>query len=146
LTEAKTERGKLRDRLCFSVYSASIAINRLYKPILDPLGLTYPQYLVLGTLWESDRQTIGAIADRLALDSSTITPLVKRLELAGFVARQRSAQDERQVHVSLTAKGRDVQAHTERLQQVMSQKSGMRTEELVRLNEDVLRLLAALTA
>ena len=81
----------LRDQLCFSVYSTSIAINRLYKPLLDPLGLTYPQYLVLGALWEENERSIGAIAERLALEPSTITPLVKRLEQAGFVARRRNA-------------------------------------------------------
>ena len=75
-------------QLCFSLYSTSIAINRLYKPMLDSLGVTYPQYLVLSTLWERDGQTISAIADRLALEPSTITPLMKRLEAAGFVAAQ----------------------------------------------------------
>jgi hypothetical protein len=78
-TETAPEGRKidLDDHLCFSVYSTSIAIHRLYKPILDQLGLTYPQYLVLGTLWEKDGQGIGGIAERLALESSTITPLVK---------------------------------------------------------------------
>src|ERR1700688_5091307 len=80
--DTKTKTGNLRDHLCFSVYSTSIAINRLYKPMLDPLGLTYPQYLVRGALWEEDAQSIGASADRLALESSTITPLVKRLVTA----------------------------------------------------------------
>src|ERR1700709_798647 len=95
-TQTETKAGQMKAQLCFSVYSTSIAINRLYKPMLDPLGLTYPQYLVLGALWEEDGQTIGAIADRLSLESSTITPLVKRLEAAGFVSRHRNTADERQ--------------------------------------------------
>jgi DNA-binding MarR family transcriptional regulator len=94
----------LDQQLCFALYSASIAIGRAYKPLLDALEITYPQYLVLSTLWERDAQSVGTIADRLALESSTITPLVKRLEQAGFVVR-RNPEDERQVVVSLTAKG-----------------------------------------
>jgi DNA-binding MarR family transcriptional regulator len=137
--------GPLRDQLCFSIYSTSIAINRMYKPMLDPLGLTYPQYLVLGALWEQDGQSIGAIAERLALESSTITPLVKRLEQAGFVTRNRNAVDERQVHVRLTEKGREVRAKTHCLKQAMVEKSGMSGEELLRLNADVQLLLDKLT-
>lgn len=140
-----TAADPLRDKLCFSVYSTAIAINRLYKPILDPLGLTYPQYLVLGALWAEDGLSIGAIAERLALESSTITPLVKRLESGGFVARQRCNIDERQVHVRLTAAGRDIRAKTHRLKTAMVEKSAMSEDELVQLNENVQRLLCALT-
>jgi DNA-binding MarR family transcriptional regulator len=135
----------LRDQLCFSVYSTSIAINRLYKPLLDPLGLTYPQYLVLGALWEEDGRSIGAIAEHLALEPSTITPLVKRLEQAGFVSRHRNSLDERQVHVRLTKKGRDARLHTGCLQDAMLKKSGMSAEQIIQLNEEVQRLLDALT-
>src|SRR5258705_5101758 len=92
----------LEDQLCFSLYATTIAINRAYKPMLDSLGITYPQYLVLSTLWEEDKRTITAIADRLALEPSMITPLVKRLEAAGFVGRRRNPADQRQVHVRLT--------------------------------------------
>ena len=97
----------LLDRqLCFAVYSASHAFNRVYKPLLDRLGLTYPQYLVMLVLWEQDALTVKAIGDRLQLDSGTLTPLLKRLEAAGLVSRTRSAADERRVHVTLTAEGR----------------------------------------
>jgi DNA-binding MarR family transcriptional regulator len=144
-TETEIKRDEMRDQLCFSVYSTAIAINRLYKPMLDPLGLTYPQYLVLGALWGEDGQSIGSIADRLALEPSTITPLVKRLEQAGFVARKRCNIDERQVHVSLTQQGWDVRAQTRCLKDAMLAKSGMSGEELLRLNDDVQRLLCALT-
>src|ERR1700761_8697293 len=96
----------LEDHLCFSLYATSMAINRIYKPLLDRLGITYPQYLVLSTLWEQDGRTVGAIAERLSLESSTITPLVKRLEAASLVTRAREADDERRVLVSLTRSGR----------------------------------------
>ena len=89
----------LDGQLCFSIYSASLAIQRVYKPMLDGLGVTYTQYLVLSTLWEKDGLTIGAIGERLALEPSTITPAVKRLEAAGFLARRRSTTDERVVEV-----------------------------------------------
>jgi DNA-binding MarR family transcriptional regulator len=148
LGEAKLEDIKpapLRDQLCFSVYSTAIAINRLYKPMLDPLGLTYPQYLVLGALWQEDGLGIGTIAERLALEPSTITPLVKRLEQAGFVARNRNAADERQVHVHLTVKGREVRAKTHCLKAAMLAKSGLSEAEIIRLNGEVQRLLDGLT-
>src|ERR1700744_2963563 len=89
-------------QLLFSLYGAMMAVSRTYKPWLDRLGITYPQYLVLSVLWEGDEQTITAIASRLDLAPSTITPLVQRLELAGHVVRKRSAADERQVKVLLT--------------------------------------------
>src|ERR1700712_4892333 len=96
----------LENQLCFSLYAASIAINRTYKPMLDEMGITYPQYLVLSALGEHEGMTVGAIATRLSLESSTITPPVKRLEQAGLVERRRSKIDERLVHVWLTPAGR----------------------------------------
>ena len=135
----------LSEQLCFSLYGATMAINRTYKPLLDPLGLTYPQYLVLSTLWEADGLTVSAIGTRLALESSTITPLVKRLEAAGFVTRQRGTQDERQVNVSLTPAGRTVQAQTRCLAETLGQRSGMQVGELVALNQQVQRLRDALS-
>jgi DNA-binding MarR family transcriptional regulator len=127
----------LDGQLCFSLYGASIAINRAYKPMLDDLGVTYPQYLVLSALWEGDGQTIGAIADRLALEPSTITPLVKRLEQAGFVGRQRNPEDERQVRVSLTAKGWDLRADTRCLTDTLLRKSGLTVEAIMALNQQI---------
>ena len=96
---------RLEDQLCFSIYAAGHAFNRFYKPLLGPLGLTYPQYLVLLTLWEQDGLPLRTIGDRLALDSGTLTPLLKRLEAQGHVARGRDAGDERRVIVRLTAAG-----------------------------------------
>lgn len=136
----------LDDHLCFSLYAANIAVNRLYKPTLDQLGLTYPQYLVLTALSEEDGQTVSGIADRLGLEPSTVTPLVKRLEAAKLVARNRNAKDERQVNVQLTDKGRalrkDAQCLTDNLL-----KSGLKPAQLVAMNEQVAdlrdRLIAA---
>ncbi len=135
----------LDSQLCFSFYSTSIAINRLYKPLLDGMGITYPQFLVLSTLWEQDERTIGEIAERLALESSTVTPLVKRLEQAGFLARRRNTADERQVHVSLTDTGRALKSRTKCLKDRMLSKSGMTMERILQLNADVQALLNALT-
>ncbi len=95
----------LDNALCFAIYSANHAITRAYKPILDPHGLTYPQYLVMLILWENDEQTVGSIGQRLFLESSTLTPLLKRMEKAGYVRRERAIQDERQVCVFLTDAG-----------------------------------------
>ena len=95
--------------LCFAIYSANHAITRAYKPILDPHGLTYPQYLVLLILWEQDGQTVGSIGQHLFLESSTLTPLLKRMEKAGYVRRERAADDERQVCIFLTDAGRALQ-------------------------------------
>ncbi len=139
------EQVNLDSQLCFSFYSTSIAINRLYKPLLDGMGITYPQFLVLSTLWEEDGRTIGEIAERLALESSTVTPLVKRLEKAGFLARRRNAADERQVHVRLSESGRALRVRTQCLKDKMLSKSGMTMEQILRLNADVQALLNALT-
>ena len=97
---------RLEDQLCFALYSASRAVSSAYRPLLDELNLTYPQYLVLLVLWEDDACTIGQLGDRLHLDSGTLSPLIKRLEAAGLVRRQRSNADERRVDVTLTAEGR----------------------------------------
>ena len=100
---------RLSDQLCFVTYSAAQAFNRVYKPLLDPLGLTYPQYLVLLVLWEQDDIPVKEIGRRLFLDSGTLTPLLKRLQAAGIVERTRDAEDERQVRITLTLKGRKLQ-------------------------------------
>ena len=135
----------LEDQLCFSLYATSMAINRIYKPLLDGLGITYPQYLVLSALWEEDGRTVGAIAERLSLESSTITPLVKRLEAASLVTRARQADDERRVLVSLTDRGRAMKQDSRCLGETLFARSAMSAEELIALNREVLRLRAALT-
>lgn len=124
----------LDSQLCFSIYSTAIAINRVYKPMLDELGVTYTQYLVLSALWEKGGLTITAIGDRLALEPSTITPAVKRLEAAGFVIRKRNAVDERQVEVHLTGKGSDLHAKTGCLTAALLRHSGFTVPEIIELN------------
>jgi len=124
----------LDDQLGFSLYGAFIAVGRMYKPWLDKLGLTYPQYLVLCALWEADDQTITGIATRLDLEPSTITPLMKRLELAGFVVRKRNPDDERQVKVRLTDQGHALRRETRILTETLDQTSGMTIDALVDLN------------
>lgn len=95
----------LNDQLCFALYSTSLAMMRIYRGLLPKLGLTYPQYLVMMVLWEQDQLTVSDIGERLFLDSATLTPLLKRMEAQGLVARERARHDERQVIVSLTEQG-----------------------------------------
>jgi len=108
--ETSAEQGRrtpvLDDQLCFALYSTGLAMTKVYRKLLRKLDLTYPQYLVMLVLWEKDEQTVSEIGARLFLDSATLTPLLKRLEAAGFVTRTRSAADERQVVVALSPAGR----------------------------------------
>jgi DNA-binding MarR family transcriptional regulator len=133
-------------QLGFGLYSAFLAVSRTYKPWLDQLGLTYPQYLVLCVLWENDDQTVGGIAARLDLEPSTITPLVKRLELAGHLARRRNPADERQVKVSLTDRGRALRMETRSLADALYSRSGMTSAEIADLNARVKALRDAFNA
>ncbi|MBW8813632.1 MAG: MarR family transcriptional regulator [Caulobacterales bacterium] len=136
----------LDNQLCFAIYGATIAINRAYKPLLDKLGLTYPQFLVLSALWEADGRTIGAVAERLDLEPSTITPLVKRLELAGFVTRRRNPDDERQVQVRLTDKGWSMRQETVCLAEALLTRSGLTVAQVQALNAQVRQLRDAVAA
>jgi MarR family transcriptional regulator, organic hydroperoxide resistance regulator len=95
-------------QLCFALYSASLAMTKLYTPLLTPLGLTYPQYLVMLALWEDDAVTVSALGQRLHLDSGTLTPLLKRLETSGLLSRRRDTEDERRVRVQLSPAGRQL--------------------------------------
>jgi MarR family transcriptional regulator, organic hydroperoxide resistance regulator len=96
---------KLSDYLCFTIYSANLAMGKAYKPVLDELGLTYTQYITIIALWEEDNQTVSSLGEKLFLESNTLTPILKKLEVMGYVRRQRDAGDERQVHVGLTQAG-----------------------------------------
>lgn len=122
---------RLAEFLCFSVYSTGHAFGRVYKPLLDRLQLTYPQYLVMVILWEKDDQTVGEIGEKLFLESSTLTPLLKRLEALGHVARRRDKRDERQVRVSLTRKGRDLHEEAQDIPRCILDSSGMDAEDLL---------------
>lgn len=103
----------LDEQVCFALYSTTLAMNKVYRQLLKKLALTYPQYLVMMVLWESDQVTVSDIGSRLFLDSATLTPLLKRLESAGFISRQRAASDERQVIIGLTAAGRELRKKAE---------------------------------
>nr|WP_221205342.1 MarR family transcriptional regulator [Brevundimonas mediterranea] len=134
----------MEKQLCFSVYSAALAIGRTYKPLLDDLQLTYPQYLVLSVLWESGLMPIGAIADHLSLETSTLTPLLKRLEVGGLVTRTRNPEDERQVLIDLTPAGRDMEARSRCLNEKLLENSAMTVRDIEALNDAVRRLTEAL--
>ena len=139
----------LDGQLGFALYGAFIAVGRTYRMWLDQIGLTYPQYLVVSVLWEDDDQTITAIASRLDLEPSTITPLVKRLEQAGHIVRKRNPEDERQVKVSLTDQGRALRAKTKALADALYVKAanaGMTVEVVADLNTRVKALRDAFRA
>ncbi|TIM36515.1 MAG: MarR family transcriptional regulator [Mesorhizobium sp.] len=134
----------LDDQLCYAIYSAGMAIQRVYKPLLDDLGLTYPQYLVLNVLWREDKLTVGGIAERLALESSTLTPLLKRLEAAGLLRRTRNPANERQVVVALTDKGRELRSRAGCLADALLSSSGQSPAHLNQINRDVRELRDAI--
>lgn len=134
----------LDGQLCYAVYSAGIAIQRIYKPLLDKMGLTYPQYLVLNVLWREDSQTVGGIAEKLALEPSTLTPLLKRLEVAGFLGRVRNPDNERQVVVALTERGRQLQNTSGCLGESLLAASGQSPAELAELNTQIRQLRDAI--
>lgn len=134
----------LEEQLCYAIYSAGIAIQRAYKPLLDELGLTYPQYLVLNVLAREGQQTVGGIAEQLALESSTLTPLLKRLEGAGLVRRARNPANERQVMVALTEAGEAVRRRATCLGDRLLAASGQSMGALGDLNGEVKRLRDAI--
>lgn len=131
---------RLDNQLCFAVYSASLAMTKLYKPLLDKLHLTYPQYLVMLVLWERDGLMVSELGERLSLDSGTLTPLLKRLEANGLVARIRDVADERRVHVSLTAVGRRLKARAASVPACLMAASQCSIEELVALTQQIQQL------
>jgi len=135
----------LDKQLCFALYSASLAMTKVYKPLLAPLGLTYPQYLVMLALWEADGQSVSALGDRLALDSGTLTPLLKRLETQGRITRERDADDERRVIVRLTAAGRQLKVPARRIPQEIGRASGCELSEIMDLTRQLTAVRDALT-
>ena len=130
----------LANQLCFAVYSTAHAFNRFYKPMLDRLGLTYPQYLVMLVLWEEDGLPVNEIGARLFLDSGTLTPLLKRLEAAGLVKRTRSSRDERQVIVALTAQGEGLKEKARSIPPAILAASECSVAELVTLKSEIVKL------
>lgn len=132
----------LVDQLCFDLYAASRAVTAAYRPVLAALGLTYPQYLVLIVLWERESCTVREIADALRLDHGTLTPLLRRMETSGLVARHRDHTDERFVVVSLSVKGNDLRRHANQIQCDMKDAMGMSEKEFADL-QDTLRTVTA---
>ncbi|BBX71757.1 MarR family winged helix-turn-helix transcriptional regulator [Mycolicibacterium psychrotolerans] len=127
----------LDDHLCFALYSASRAMTAAYRPLLADLGLTYPQYLVLLVLREEGRVSVGHLGERLQLDSGTLSPLLKRMEAGGIVRRERSADDERQVEVTLTATGRRKAAKAECIPEKLFPATGLTTTQAAELREAI---------
>jgi DNA-binding MarR family transcriptional regulator len=137
---------KLDKQLCFALYSASLAMTKLYKPLLDELGLTYPQYLVMLALWEQDGRTVGELGQALSLDSGTLTPLLKRLEAAGLVERRRDAQDERRVQACLTTAGKRLKSRARAIPGCILESSQCSLGELRALTRDLQSLRERLAA
>ena len=130
----------LDNQLCFAFYSVSHAFSRAYRRFLDPLRLTYPQYVVLLVLWERDDLTVKEIGDRLFLDSGTLTPLLKRLESAGHIRRTRDTKDERQVRIHLTEGGRALRERAEEIPQQVGCVLGLSFDEVRALTQEVAKL------
>ena len=135
---------ELDAQLCFALYSTSLAMTKTYKPLLDKVGLTYPQYLAMLVLWESDALTVKQMAERLNLDSATMTPLLKRLEAQGFVQRVRSKEDERQVHINLTDAGRAIKKAIRGIPAEIFCAAGSDAERLLKLRDELIQLRGSL--
>lgn len=136
----------LENQLCFALYSSSLAMGKVYKPLLDALGLTYPQYLVMLVLWEGDGLTVSDIGERLYLDYGTLTPLLKRLEAADLVQRLRDVSDERRVLIRLTAAGRKVRSQATKLPQCILSASQCSLSDIKALTRELQALRANLIA
>jgi DNA-binding MarR family transcriptional regulator len=137
---------RLDNQICFAVYSAAHAFNRVYKPLLDRLGLTYPQYLVMLVLWERDNIPLKDIGERLFLDSGTLTPLLKRLEATDLVKRTRSTEDERQVLIELTREGHALREKAKAVPQSILAASACSVGELVAMKNEIVALRDRLNA
>lgn len=135
---------QLNDQLCFPLYAASNLMVRLYRPLLDELGLTYPQYLVMLALWETSPSTVGELGARLYLDSGTLTPLLKRLEAAGFVTRRRDAQDERRVLIALTPAGTALRTQAEHVPDSLMCRLDLPLDDAFTLRDELKKLIGIL--
>ena len=144
-TLAPADTLRLSNQLCFPVYAAANAVQKAYRQVLAPLGLTYPQYLVMLVLWERDGLSLGEIGQRLRLDSGTLTPLLKRMEAAGLVRRERSEADERVVRIRLTKVGDELRGPAEAVPKAMAGAFGLNLEEAVSLKAGLEKLIAALS-
>ena len=136
---------RLDNQLCFALYSTSLAMTKVYKPLLAALGLTYPQYLVMLVLWEQDEVSVSELGERLFLDSGTLTPLLKRMEASGWLLRTRSRQDERRVLVSLSAAGRALKTRAAQVPACVVSATHSPVSELMALTQKVQALRGQLT-
>lgn len=134
----------LDNQLCFALYSASLLMTKLYKPLLDQIGLTYPQYLAMLALWEEDGVTVSTLGARLYLDSGTLTPLLKRLEKAGFLTRERNEEDERQVLIRLTQEGRALKKRAIDIPRKIIAATGANVPEIINLRKRLKKLRSEL--
>lgn len=134
----------LDNQLCFALYSASLLMTKLYKPLLDDIGLTYPQYLAMLALWEEDGVTVSTLGARLYLDSGTLTPLLKRLEKAGFLTRERNEEDERQVLIRLTHEGRALKKRAMDIPRKIIAATGANVPEIINLRKRLKKLRSEL--
>ena len=137
---------QLDNQLCFALYSTSLAMTKLYKPLLAELGLTYPQYLAMLVLWECDGLMVSELGDRLYLDSGTLTPLLKRLEASGYISRLRDVNDERRVHITLTSIGRKLKARAAKIPGCIVSASQCALPELLALTNQLQALRQRLAA
>lgn len=135
----------LDQQLCFAVYAAQRAITSVYRPLLEDLGLTYPQYLTMLVLWEQDGLTVRELGQRLQLDSGTLTPLLKRLQQAGLVARERRRSDEREVEIQLTEQGRALRQRAEHIPACMASRLCLTLDDMQRLRDELKQLSARLS-
>ena len=136
----------LDEQLCFPLYAASNLVQRLYRPLLDALGLTYPQYLVMLVLWESAPLAVGVLGGQLYLDSGTLTPLLKRMEKAGLITRTRDLEDERRVLIGLTPAGKARRKRAKALPANLLCRINMPLQDLLRLRDDVRQLIVRVEA
>jgi DNA-binding MarR family transcriptional regulator len=133
---------KLADFLCFAIYSANLAFGKVYRPILDRLGLTYTQYVTVVALWEEDDQTVGGLGEKLFLESNTLTPILKKLEATGYVKRTRDAANERQVRITLTASGKQLRETARTID--LSDACGLNSTDFARLQKEIVTLRKSL--
>jgi DNA-binding MarR family transcriptional regulator len=135
-----SNRARLGDFMCFAIYSTNLAYSRVYKPVLEKLGLTYPQYVTIICLWEEDMQTVKGLSEKLFLEPSTMTPMLKRLEAMGYVKRERDSEDERSVRVSLTDAGRQLREAAFAYREITAKAAGLSPEEFRVLQKAIVNL------
>ncbi|HEY9105901.1 MAG TPA: MarR family transcriptional regulator [Roseateles sp.] len=144
-SDSRAQWLQLDRQLCFALYSSSLAMTKLYKPLLAPLGVTYPQYLVMLVLWEADGLSVSQLGQRLSLDSGTLTPLLKRLEALGHIERRRASDDERRVDIFLTPQGRKLRQLALDIPSHLACASGCELDEVIALTQQLHQLRQQLT-